>query len=46
MLGRAADAIDWLARYPERTQSMLQVLRTSYIASQDEQPFGGWKPLS
>ncbi|HEX8329221.1 MAG TPA: alpha-E domain-containing protein [Hymenobacter sp.] len=45
MLSRVADTIYWLARYLERTQSMLQVLRINYIASQDEQPFGGWKPL-
>jgi len=45
MLSRVADTIYWLARYLERTQSMLQVLRITYIASQDEQLFGGWKAL-
>lgn len=45
MLSRVADTIYWLARYLERTQSMLQVLRINYIASQDEQQFGGWKPM-
>ena len=45
MLSRVADTIYWLARYLERTQAMLQVLRINYIASQDEQSFGGWTPL-
>ncbi|WP_201987466.1 alpha-E domain-containing protein [Hymenobacter rubidus] len=45
MLSRVAETIYWLARYLERTQAMLQVLRINYIASQDEQFFGGWKPL-
>ena len=45
MLSRVADTIYWLARYLERSQCMLQVLRINYIASQDEQAFEGWKPL-
>ncbi|GAB3581999.1 alpha-E domain-containing protein [Hymenobacter daeguensis] len=45
MLSRVADTIYWLARYLERSQAMLQVLRINYIASQDEQAFEGWKPL-
>jgi uncharacterized alpha-E superfamily protein len=45
MLSRVADTIYWLARYMERTQSMLQVIRVTYIASQDEQHFWGWKPM-
>ncbi|WP_022822169.1 alpha-E domain-containing protein [Hymenobacter norwichensis] len=45
MLSRVADTIYWLARYMERTQSMLQVIRISYITSQDEHRYQGWKPL-
>jgi uncharacterized alpha-E superfamily protein len=45
MLSRVADTIYWLARYMERTQSMLQVIRISYITSQDEHRYAGWQPL-
>ncbi len=45
MLSRVADTIYWLARYMERTQSMLQVIRIQYIASQDEPHYWGWQPL-
>jgi uncharacterized alpha-E superfamily protein len=45
MLSRVADTIYWLARYMERTQSMLQVIRTNYIASQDEIRYFSWRPL-
>ncbi len=36
MLSRVADAVYWMARYMERTDNILRVLRTNYIASQDE----------
>ncbi|MBN8577270.1 MAG: alpha-E domain-containing protein [Cyclobacteriaceae bacterium] len=36
MLSRVADAVFWMARYMERTDNILRVLRTNYIASQDE----------
>jgi uncharacterized alpha-E superfamily protein len=45
MLSRVADTIYWLARYLERTQAMLQVIRIQYIASQDEPHYWGWQPL-
>lgn len=45
MLSRVADTIYWLARYMERTSSMLQVLRTNYIASQDLVNDFSWKPF-
>jgi len=45
MLSRVADTIYWLARYMERTQTMLQVIRIQYIASQDEPHYRGWQPL-
>ena len=45
MLSRVADTIYWLARYMERTQTMLQTIRIQYIASQDEPLYRGWEPL-
>jgi uncharacterized alpha-E superfamily protein len=45
MLSRVADTIYWMARYLERTQAMLQVIRIQYIASQDEPHYWGWQPL-
>jgi uncharacterized alpha-E superfamily protein len=45
MLSRVADTIYWLARYMERTQTMLQTIRIQYIASQDEPYYWGWQPL-
>jgi uncharacterized alpha-E superfamily protein len=36
MLSRVADAVFWMARYMERTDNVLRMLRTNYIASQDE----------
>ena len=44
MLSRVADTIYWLGRYMERTNGMLQVIRTQYIASQDEAPDNVWQP--
>ncbi|MFN6090628.1 MAG: alpha-E domain-containing protein, partial [Cyclobacteriaceae bacterium] len=31
-----ADSVFWMARYLERTDNVLRLLRTDYIASQDE----------
>ncbi|UOQ71197.1 alpha-E domain-containing protein [Hymenobacter cellulosilyticus] len=45
MLSRVADTIYWLARYMERTQAMLQVIRTHYQASQDSLQDFSWRPL-
>lgn len=45
MLSRVAETIYWLARYMERTSSMLQVLRTNYIASQDQVHSFPWRPI-
>lgn len=45
MLSRVAETIYWLARYMERTQTMLQVIRIHYIATQDEQHYPGWQAL-
>lgn len=45
MLSRVAETIFWLGRYTERTNGMLQVLRTNYISSQDATGDFSWKPL-
>lgn len=45
MLSRVADTIYWMARYMERTQGLLQVLRTNYISSQDDINDFSWKPI-
>ncbi len=45
MLSRVANTVYWLARYMERTNSMLQVLRTNYIASQDQVNDFPWRPV-
>lgn len=43
MLSRVADAVFWMARYMERSDNVLRVLRTNYIASQDEIQDYNWK---
>ncbi len=45
MLSRVADTIYWLGRYMERTNGMLQAIRTQYIFSQDEARENVWQPL-
>jgi uncharacterized alpha-E superfamily protein len=45
MLSRVADSVFWMARYMERTNGMLRVLRTNYISSQDEVKDFTWVPL-
>lgn len=45
MLSRVADSIFWVARYMERTNGMLRLLRTSYISSQDEIKDFSWRPI-
>jgi len=45
MLSRVADSIFWMARYMERTNGMLRVLRTNYISSQDEVKDFSWQTL-
>lgn len=45
MLSRVADSVFWMARYMERTNGMLRVLRTNYISSQDEVKDFSWHPL-
>ena len=46
MLSRVADSVFWMARYLERTDNLLRVLRTDYIASQDELLDFNWQKLT
>ncbi len=45
MLSRVADAVFWMARYMERTNGLLRVIRTNYIASQDEVKDFSWQTI-
>ena len=45
MLSRVADSVFWMARYMERTNGMLRILRTNYISSQDEVKDFSWQTL-
>lgn len=45
MLSRVAESIFWMARYLERTNGLLRVLHTNYIASQDEIVDFNWKSV-
>lgn len=45
MLSRVADSVFWMARYMERTNGMLRILRTNYISSQDEVRDFDWHTL-
>lgn len=46
MLSRVADSVFWMARYLERTDNLLRLLRTDYIASQDELLDFNWQKLT
>ncbi|UYZ59674.1 alpha-E domain-containing protein [Hymenobacter latericus] len=45
MLSRVADTLYWMARYMERTQAMLQVIRVHYQTSQDNPTDFSWRPV-
>ena len=45
MLSRVADSVFWLARYMERTNGMLRIVRTNYISSQDEVKDFSWQTM-
>jgi uncharacterized alpha-E superfamily protein len=45
MLSRVAESVFWMARYMERTNGMLRILRTNYISSQDEVKDFSWQTL-
>ena len=45
MLSRVADSVFWMARYMERTNGMLRIVRTNFISSQDEVKDFSWQTL-
>ena len=45
MLSRVADSIFWMARYMERTNGMLRMLRITYVASQNEEHAFSWRSV-
>ena len=45
MLSRVAESIFWMARYMERTNGMLRLLRTNYVASQSEERRFSWRSV-
>lgn len=45
MLSRVAESVFWMARYMERTNGLLRVLRTNYVASQDEIKQYNWRSV-
>lgn len=45
MLSRVANSICWIARYMERTNGMLRLIRTNYISSQDEVADFSWESI-
>lgn len=45
MLSRVADSIFWMARYMERTNGMLRLLRSNYVASQSEEKEFSWRSV-
>jgi uncharacterized alpha-E superfamily protein len=45
MLSRVADSVFWMARYMERTNGMLRLLRTNYVSSQDEVKDFSWNQV-
>ena len=45
MLSRVADSVFWMARYMERTNGMLRLLRTNYVSSQDEVIDFSWQQV-
>lgn len=45
MLSRVANSICWMARYMERSNGMLRMLRTNYIFSQEEVRDFNWRSV-
>lgn len=45
MLSRVADSVFWMSRYMERSTTLLRVVRTHYIASQDDMQDLDWQLL-
>jgi uncharacterized alpha-E superfamily protein len=45
MLSRVADSLYWMSRYMERADSILRILKTNHLSSQDNQDDFTWKPV-
>lgn len=45
MLSRVADSLYWMARYMERTDSVLRMLKINYNSSQDTPQDFTWRPV-
>ena len=45
MLSRVADSVFWMARYMERTNGVLRLMRTNYVSSQDEVKDFTWRQV-
>lgn len=45
MLSRVADSLYWMARYMERTDSMLRILKVNYASSQDDVNNYNWRSV-
>ncbi len=45
MLSRVADSLYWMARYMERTDSVLRMLKINYNSSQDAPQDFTWHPV-
>src|SRR5690606_24533221 len=45
MLSRVADALYWMSRYMERTDSNLRMLKTNYMSAHDDVDEFTWRPV-
>ena len=45
MLSRVADSLFWMARYMERTDGILRMLKVNHHASQDDREDFTWRPV-
>lgn len=45
MLSRVADSLYWVARYMERSDGILRLLRVNYAYSQDDTTVFNWRPV-
>lgn len=45
MLSRVAESVFWMGRYMERTNCLLRILRTNYIAMQDQMKDADWNSI-
>jgi uncharacterized alpha-E superfamily protein len=45
MLSRVADSLYWMARYMERADSILRMLKINYASSQDNNEEFSWQPV-